>query len=67
VADLLSTFTGAWTLAQLNALNRVDLQALRSYVHALEMSSGGFRAGFWDDRTDVEYTFYGLGVLGLLS
>jgi geranylgeranyl transferase type-2 subunit beta len=67
LADLLSTFTGAWTLSQLNALNRVDLQALRSYVHALEMSSGGFRAGLWDDRTDVEYTFYGLGVLGLLS
>jgi geranylgeranyl transferase type-2 subunit beta len=67
LADLLSTFTGAWTLEQLNALDRLDLQALRSYVQALELPGGGFRAGLWDNNTDVEYTFYGLGVLGLLS
>jgi geranylgeranyl transferase type-2 subunit beta len=67
LADLLSTFTGAWTLSELNALNRLDLNSIRSYVQALEMNSGGFRAGLWDNRTDVEYTFYGLGVLGLLS
>jgi geranylgeranyl transferase type-2 subunit beta len=67
LADLLSTFTGAWTLDQMNALNRLDLNSIRSYVQALEMNSGGFRAGLWDSRSDVEYTFYGLGVLGLLS
>lgn len=67
LADLLSTFTGLWTLLQLNALDQIDLQALRSYVQTLELSSGGFRGGLWDDRSDVEYTFYGLGVLGLLS
>ncbi len=67
LADLLSTFTGAWTLDQMNALNRLDLDSVRSYVQALELNRGGFRAGLWDDRTDVEYTFYGLGVLGLLS
>ena len=67
LADLLSTFTGAWTLDQMNALNRLDLNSIRSYVQALEMNGGGFRAGLWDNRSDVEYTFYGLGVLGLLS
>jgi geranylgeranyl transferase type-2 subunit beta len=67
LADLLSTFTGAWTLSQLNALDQIDLQSLRAYVQSLELSSGGFRAGLWDDRTDVEYTFYGLGVQALLS
>ena len=67
LADLLSTFTGAWTLSQLNALDQIDLQALRAYVQLLELSSGGFHAGLWDDRTDVEYTFYGLGVQALLS
>jgi geranylgeranyl transferase type-2 subunit beta len=67
LADLLSTFTGAWTLSQLNALDQIDLQALRSYVQSLELSGGGFRAGLWDNRTDVEYTFYGLGVMGLLN
>ena len=67
LADLLSTFTGSWTLSQLNALDQIDLRALRAYVQSLELSSGGFRAGLWDDRTDVEYTFYGLGVQALLS
>jgi geranylgeranyl transferase type-2 subunit beta len=67
LADLLSTFTGAWTLAQLDALERVDTTALRGYAESLELPGGGFRGGLWDDGTDVEYTFYGLGVLGLLS
>jgi geranylgeranyl transferase type-2 subunit beta len=65
-ADLLSTFTGVWTLEQLNALDRLDVNSLRSYVQALELPSGGFRAGLWDNRADVEYTFYGLGVVALV-
>ncbi len=64
LADLLSTFTGLWTLARLGALDRVDLEAARGYAEALDMG-GGFRGGLWDERVDVEYTFYGLGVLSL--
>jgi geranylgeranyl transferase type-2 subunit beta len=67
LADLLSTFTGAWTLEQLGALARIDTSAARRYAQALESSSGGFRGGLWDERSDVEYTFYGLGVLALLT
>lgn len=67
LADLLSTFTGLWTLAQVGVLDRVDLTAARTYVDALEMQSGGFRGGLWDDRSDVEYTFYGLGTLALME
>jgi geranylgeranyl transferase type-2 subunit beta len=67
LGDLLSTFTGTWTLSQLNALNQTDTPALKSYVQNLELTSGGFRGGIWDESTDVEYTFYGLGVLALLS
>jgi geranylgeranyl transferase type-2 subunit beta len=67
LADLLSTFTGTWTLSQLNALEQLDTPALKSYVQNLELTTGGFHGGLWDDRTDVEYTFYGLGVLALLS
>lgn len=67
LADLLSTFTGAWTLHQLGAPDRLDAAAVRGYAEALDLPSGGFRGGLWDDGTDVEYTFYGLGVLGLLS
>lgn len=67
VADLLSTFTGSWTLAQLDALDRLDATAALAYARSLEGDEGGFRAGIWDERCDVEYGFYGLGVLALLS
>ena len=66
LADLLSTFTGVWTLERLGALERIDQSAALEYVQSLELPSGGFRAGLWDDRADVEYTFYGLGALALL-
>src|SRR5262249_23033130 len=66
-ADLLSTFTGSWTLAQLGALDRLDVTVVRTYARKLEMSTGGFKGHAWDDGHDVEYTFYGLGLLGLLA
>ena len=67
LADLLSTFTGAWTLARLEALDHIDADAVRRYAQALEMSTGGFHGGLWDEGADVEYTFYGIGVLALLA
>src|SRR5262245_43681329 len=67
LSDLLSTFTGSWTLAQLGALDRLDADAVREYAQSLEQPEGGFRGGIWDERADVEYTFYGLGVLALLG
>jgi len=63
VADLLSTFTGLVALADLNALSTIDLAALQRYATSLQSPTGGFRAGVWDDEADVEYTFYGLGVM----
>jgi len=67
LADLLSTFTGAWTLAEVGAPGRIDAAALLSYARSLEGPDGGFRGGVWDDGADVEYTFYGLGLVALLS
>jgi geranylgeranyl transferase type-2 subunit beta len=67
VADLLSTFTSVWTLSQLGALHRVNTDAIAAYTRAVELPQGGFRGGLWDEHTDVEYTFYGLGCLALLS
>lgn len=67
LADVLSTFTGAWTLEQLGAFEQLDRDRLQNYVLGVEQPEGGFRGGLWDDRADVEYTFYGLGVLGLLA
>jgi geranylgeranyl transferase type-2 subunit beta len=67
IADLLSTFTGAWTLAEMGALDRLDTSAVLSYARSLERPEGGFGGALWDAGTDVEYSFYGLGVLALLS
>jgi geranylgeranyl transferase type-2 subunit beta len=66
-ADLLSTFTGAWTLAEVDGLDRINGKALQTYAELLQGPDGGFRGGFWDGGMDVEYTFYGIGVLGLLA
>ena len=65
LADLLSTFTGCWTLHQLGALDRINTHQAYHYVQSLELKTGGFLGGVWDEATDVEYTFYGLGSLAL--
>lgn len=67
LADLLSTFTGMWTLRQLSSLDRLETDSLREYVQSVELPAGGFRGGLWDEATDVEYTFYGLGCKALLA
>jgi geranylgeranyl transferase type-2 subunit beta len=67
LADLLSTFTGAWTLDRLGALDRLDKEKVEEFVLSVEQPEGGFHGGVWDDSSDVEYTFYGLGALAVLS
>jgi len=67
LADLLSTFTGMLTLDDLGAISRVDQAAARRFVQATEDSAGGFRGGMWDQATDVEYSFYGLGCVAILG
>jgi geranylgeranyl transferase type-2 subunit beta len=66
-ADLLSTFTGGWTLADVGGLDGLDLGRMRAYTESLQGPGGGFRGGLWDTGCDVEYTFYGIGVLALLA
>ena len=67
LADLLSTFTGAWTLQQLGALDRLDAADVVEFVDSLELPIGGYHGGIWDEATDVEYTFYGLGATALFA
>lgn len=67
VADLLSTFTGVVTLADLNGLDAIDAPAALRFARALEQRGGGFCGAAWDTDADVEYTFYGLGCLALLT
>ena len=68
IADGLSTFTAVLTAQDMEVNALVDPPILRLYVEKhLELSTGGFRAAEWDTLADVEYTFYGLGILGLLG
>ena len=67
LADLLSTFTASWTLYQLGALDRIDGEEVAAFAKSAEQPNGGFSGGIWDEGWDMEYTFYGLGVLGLFS
>jgi geranylgeranyl transferase type-2 subunit beta len=67
IADLLSTFAGLTAMADLEGLATIDAAAARRYVEYLQVPDGGFRGAAWDDRADLEYTFYGLGTLALLQ
>lgn len=67
IADLLSTFTGLLTLQDLRAEGMIDSAAAMRYARSLDDEAGGFLAAAWDTGKDVEYTFYGLGTLALLS
>lgn len=65
-ADTLSTFTGYLTCCDLEASDVADVARMEQFILSLELPGGGFRAAAWDQATDVEYTFYALGTLGLL-
>ncbi len=66
MADLLSTFTGLLTLCDLGAHVGIDSNSFRQFAASVESETGGFRGGAWDQATDVEYTFYGLGTVALV-
>lgn len=67
-ADGLSTFTGLLTAQDLRLDSLVDQKQLMQFMTEwLEFPTGGFRGASWDEQADVEYTFYGLGVLALLN
>ena len=66
-ADLLSTFTCLLTLSDLGRQGLLDQPGIRRFAESCEVPTGGFRGGLWDFEADAEYTFYGLGTLGLLT
>ncbi|MEX2286890.1 MAG: prenyltransferase/squalene oxidase repeat-containing protein [Planctomycetaceae bacterium] len=66
-ADGLSTFTGLLTAGELGCSHIADSAKVEAFLSQwLEFPTGGFRGASWDQQCDVEYTFYGLGALGLL-
>ena len=67
-ADGLSTFTGLLTATDIGTDPVLELAKVHRYAtECLEVSTGGFRGASWDDTADVEYTFYGLGLIALLN
>ncbi|MCH2212114.1 MAG: geranyl transferase [Fuerstiella sp.] len=67
-ADGLSTFTGLLTAQDLGRGDMVSPDRIHQFVSsALEQEEGGFMGASWDRQADAEYTFYGLGILGLLN
>ena len=66
-ADGLSTFTGLLTAQDLGRRDVIKPDRILEWLQtSIEAPEGGFRGASWDQQTDAEYTFYGLGVLGLL-
>jgi len=66
IADLLSTYTGLQTLHDLGAFSKIDTTAVLRYTQSLQQASGGYWAAAWDKVADVEYSFYGVALQGLL-
>lgn len=66
-ADGLSTFTALLTGQDLGRRDLVKPDRVLHWLETqIELPTGGFRGASWDQQADVEYTFYGLGILGLL-
>lgn len=65
--DSLSTFTGLLTAVDLGLNEIVDRTRLEAFLAQLEFPDGGFRGAAWDTAADVEYSFYSLGILGLMN
>lgn len=66
-ADSLSTFTGLLTSQDLQLPSLIPAPQIETFINSLEAPTGGFHGAHWDQVSDVEYTFYALGVLGLLG
>ena len=65
-SELLSAFNVVLSLSFLGKMSLVNVPLLARYVRGCACASGGFGASPDDPERDIEYTYYGLGLLGLL-
>jgi geranylgeranyl transferase type-2 subunit beta len=65
--DLLSSFTSCVTLWEADSLDMIDTRDVWNYALSMSRDEGGFAGFALDASEDVEYTFYGLGLLSLLA
>ena len=67
-ADGLSTFTGLLTAQDVGRGDIIPPHRIADWLSRhIEREEGGFQGASWDQQADAEYTFYGLGILGLLN
>ncbi len=66
IEDLLSTSVALYALHVAGYDLKIIKHDCLAYIDSL-YTNGGFRATEYDDVTDIEYTFYGLLALGVLS
>ena len=64
--DLLSTFSALLTLTVLGRVAAIDAAGVARFVKTLHVPTGGFLGARFDPEPDIEYTYYGIGVLALL-
>lgn len=67
IPDLLSTFTACVTLWDLDHLDQINIESAYQYGCSMAREEGGFAGFELDPAQDIEYTFYGLGLLSLLT
>lgn len=65
--DVLSSFTSCVTLWDCDRLDQADLPLVWRYATSMQRDGGGFAGFELDPAEDVEYTFYGLGLVSLLA
>jgi geranylgeranyl transferase type-2 subunit beta len=65
-SDLLSSYVAYLSLVMLGGEEAADVQGLGRFLRGVALPDGGFLSCGLDTETDVEYTFYGLGLLCLL-
>jgi geranylgeranyl transferase type-2 subunit beta len=67
-SDLLSTFTALWTLFDIGGLQSARTADAGRFLKSVSRNaSGGFGSTVTDHSPDIEYTYYGIGALSLLS
>ena len=66
-ADALSTFVGLLTMHELKLYDVLKPDHVDTLLAQwLELPDGGFRPNSWEERADIEQTYYGLGCLGMI-
>lgn len=66
-ADLLSTATAVYALKRADISLAASRDSLLDFVSSLWNNDGGFSGCSFDEKSDSEYTFYGLLALGSLA